>query len=119
MELSLKAIDQDNLACTLLHELAHRLVIGNGIDPPEGNAFIDARANYYMHRHIDLFLYDVFVDIVGKQAAKNEVYRESINPKSIYTKAWRWALSKDYKQRHKSFELIRRRYINSLGSLKI
>jgi len=52
MELSMQRDDEQGITCTLIHELAHRLVIGNGIDPPEGNKFIDAHANYYVHRHI-------------------------------------------------------------------
>ena len=72
MELSWTWVTQDGIGCTLIHELAHRLVIGNGIDPPEGNEFIESRANYYMHRHIYLFLYDVFVDVLGEQVAKKK-----------------------------------------------
>jgi hypothetical protein len=114
MELSMQRDDEQGITCTLIHELAHRLVIGNGIDPPEGNKFIDAHANYYVHRHIYLFLYDVYVDILGKEVAQTEVDRESTKPNSFYTKAWAWALAKSYDQRQQSFMSIKRRYIHNL-----
>ncbi len=110
MELSVQSVDERDIAYNLIHELAHRLVIGNGIDPPEGNKFIDTHANYYMHRHIDLFLYDVLVDILGVETAKSLVKQGSTNSHSIYAKAWKWAMTKDYSQRQKSFEQIKKRY---------
>jgi hypothetical protein len=54
------------------------------------------------------------VDILGKEVAQTEVDRESSEPNSFYTKAWAWALSKDYDQRQQSFMLIKRRYIHNL-----
>jgi hypothetical protein len=110
MELSMTWKTDDGIGCTLIHELAHRLVIGNGIDPPEGNDFIESRANYYMHRHIYLFLYEVFVDILGEKIAREEIERESKGRISSYAKAWTWAMAKDYDQRQKAFEQIKKRY---------
>lgn len=110
MELSMTWKTEDGIGCTLIHELAHRLVIGNGIDPPEDNEFVDAHANYYMHRHIYLFLYDVFVDILGEKVAREEIERESNGRISSYAKAWSWAMAKDYSQRQKAFGQIKKRY---------
>jgi hypothetical protein len=111
MELSKNCIDEESIGCTLIHELAHRLAIGNGIDSEEGNPFIESRANYYVHRHIYLFLYDVFVDILGQEAALKEVARESAYPNSFYTKAWQWCTSKNYQQRQLAFARLKKRYI--------
>ena len=110
MELSITWKTEDGIGCALIHELAHRLVIGNGIDPPEGNDFIESRANYYMHRHIYLFLYDVFVDVLGEKIAKEEIERESNGRISSYAKAWTWAMDKNYEQRQRSFKDIKIRY---------
>src|ERR1035437_2337122 len=111
MELSMTYKEQDSIACALIHELAHRLVIGNGIEPPEDNAFIKSHANYYMHKHIDLFLYDVFLDVLSKEAADYEVKRESVSPESFYAKAWKWALDMDYAERQVVFDRLKKRYI--------
>ncbi len=115
MRLSMDWADENTIGCTLIHELAHRLVIGNSIEPSEDNKFIKAHANYYMHRHIDLFLYDVYVDILGIKVAQDEVNRESGDPTSLYTKAWSWALTKNYSQRQQSFKLFKRRYVRNIS----
>ena len=110
MELSMTWKTEDGIGCTLIHELAHRLVIGNGIDPPDGNDFIESRASYYMHRHIYLFLHDVLVDVLGEKIAREEIERESNGRISSYAKAWSWAMAKNYKQRQKTFEQIKKRH---------
>jgi len=108
MELSMLCNDQQAVACTLIHELAHRLVIGNGIEPP--GSVTNNVNKYYLHRHIYLFLYDVFVDIVGEDIANEEVKRESVY-NDAYAKAWRWALAMNYNERQTVFNKLKRRYI--------
>jgi hypothetical protein len=109
MELSVKWVDENSIGCTLIHELAHRLVIGNGIELPEGTPHQDSHYNYFVHRHIYLFLYDVFVDVLGKEIAEAEVQRESAD-QGAYAKAWRWALAMSYRDRQNSFERLKKRY---------
>ena len=46
------------IGTNLLHELAHRLVIGNGIEPSETSKSAVSRANYHMHRHTKIDQYD-------------------------------------------------------------
>lgn len=86
-------------------------MIGNGIELPEGGAYQDSHYTYFVHRHIYLFLYDVYVDVLGKEAAAQEVKRESRDHDS-YAKAWTWALSMNYDERQAKFMKLKRRYIH-------
>lgn len=95
MELSSHRKTESRVGGNLIHELAHRLVIGNGID-------VDTDASvwkYHSHRHINLFLYDVWVDVLGKRAADQELKAERTNTFDYYRKAWDWALAKSYEER--------------------
>lgn len=76
----------------LMHELGHRLLGGNGLDEddvPELNAS--------SHSLLFLFLYDVWQDIIGKEAADKKVSLE--NRTEEYQKVWGWALGKTYQER--------------------
>ncbi|HVV66807.1 MAG TPA: hypothetical protein VHB72_01895 [Candidatus Saccharimonadales bacterium] len=108
MELSVKdaSYGDADVLCTIAHELAHRLVIGNGIEPLYGGP----KANYYMHRHIYLFLYDVLVDVAGKAVADGEVRLETEMSRPLYGKAWRWALAMTYEERQATFARLKKRY---------
>ncbi len=119
MDLSMTWNTKDEIGLTLIHELSHRLIIGNGIEPSTNSKHGDERYNYYVHRQLYLFLYDVYVDILGSEAADEEVRRESApGPKKYYGKAWKWALQKDYKQRQATFKRIKRYYLKNASIIK-
>ncbi len=89
----------------LVHELCHRIVVGNNIEVKSGksyNSWIFA-----IHKHIDLILYDVWVKLYGENFAKREIRYEislwtgkDISPYKI---AWDWALSMTKPERTKMF----------------
>lgn len=112
MELSMAYYDRAEVGCTLIHELAHRLVIGNGVELLEGSPYQDSHYTYLVHRHIYLFLYDVYVDILGKEVADQEVKRES-RDHDAYAKAWEWALAMNYDERHAKFIKLKQSYMRS------
>lgn len=91
----------------LIHELAHRLLISNGIVTKiEGHGYL---RNLIGHRRIYLFLYDVLIDVMGKARAEHEVQFEKDHLRKAFVDAWEWALSKSYKQRQQSLKWLRRR----------
>lgn len=90
---------------TLVHELCHRLVVGNNIKIKTGKTY----NNWTMaiHKHIDLILYDIWVGLYGESFAKKEIDYEislwtgkGISP---YKTAWDWALKMTKEQRQKEF----------------
>ena len=100
MELSINKVIMAEAGANLLHELAHRLVIGNGIDTnDEDRAWV-----YHCHRYIDLFLYDVWVDVLGKKAADKALSQERTNTYDYYRKAWDWAMSMSFEERQQKLK---------------
>lgn len=89
----------------LVHELCHRLVVGNNIEVKSGknyNSWIFA-----IHKHIDLILYDIWVTLYGENFAKREIKYEislwtgkGISPYKI---AWNFVLSLNKEERAKEF----------------
>ncbi len=110
MELSIENVTQDEIAYTLVHELSHRLVIGNGIQPSAKNDHARSRASYNMHRHIFLFLYDVMVDLIGADRASRCVANERALHVALYDKAWSWALDMTYDERQAAFSRLKKSY---------
>jgi hypothetical protein len=109
MKLSAQVHDEARVGATLIHELSHRLIIGNGIEPSSlPNA--RPRASYHMHRHIDLFLYDVLVDVLGKSTADDEVATEKSYSNMCYRLAWEWALKMNYTERQNALANLKQRY---------
>lgn len=109
MQLSAKHLTSRRVASTIMHELAHRLVIGNGIESSEATVAAKSRYNYYVHRHIYLFLYDVYSEILGKDEAMSEVSAEKLDGRQYYA-AWTWALAMNYPERQATLERLKRRY---------
>lgn len=101
MLLSIKRTDGIDIGGELMHELAHRLLIGNGI----AVSVEPTNWQYYSHRQIYLFLYDVWCDILGQDGANEAVKREKDLGYPFYNKAWEWAMSMTYEQRQ---EMIKR-----------
>jgi len=105
LQLKAKATINEKRAI-LIHELCHRLLVGNEIKLKG----IVNESNYSLivHKLVDLILFDIWVDLYGKEFANAQVEIEkkvwnknSLNP---YTKAWDWALSMSHEERQKEFK---------------
>lgn len=77
---------------TLVHELGHILLVDNKIIPSRMSS----------HQLLYLFLYEVWVNLFGKQFADEQVALEK-NRTEKYKTAWEWALSKTESDRKKLF----------------
>jgi hypothetical protein len=91
---------------TLTHELCHRLVVGNNIKIKAGKTYNSW--TLAIHKHIDLILYDIWVELYGEDFAKKEIGYEislwtgkGISP---YKTAWDWALKMIKQQRRQEFQ---------------
>jgi hypothetical protein len=76
---------------TLIHELSHRLLFNLKTQPDMDE-----------HQTIDLFLYDVWMDLYGEDFANKIVGIEKKRGEK-YQKAWEWALSYTKDQRVEKF----------------
>lgn len=91
---------------TLIHELCHRLLIGNKIKWEK----LNRENTYYLisHRPLNLFLYDALTDLYGENIAKENVDHEISlwNKKGIspYKIAWDWALGMTREERQIVFK---------------
>lgn len=84
---------------TLVHELGHRLIAQLRNRP----------ADLDEHRVLDLFLYDVWESLWGKDFADQQVIVESGRTGLYdYAGAWRWAMSLSKAERASRFADIRR-----------
>lgn len=73
---------------TLVHELSHRLLAGNGIVSLTNEGKMD---DLGLHKQIDLFLYDALCKLYGQEFADKQVeYEKNLQP--FYRQAWEWAL---------------------------
>ena len=80
---------------TFLHELSHRIVM-------EYSLYERAKKLYELndiHELIDLFLYDIIVELYGEEAANLRVEYESNFEDVIYKNSWHKALSFTFKER--------------------
>ena len=83
--------DEETKLATLIHELAHRLVHGHArlaiaSDPSEQQR--------RSHELIDLFLFDVWMELCGEAFARRQVEVES-ERRPVYREAWRVTLALD------------------------
>lgn len=103
MELTRHRTDEELIGINLIHELAHRLLSGNYIKYQDSNNYVYPEDYYVYHEHcyIDLFLHDVWTDVLGKEAADRALEAERNNGYPPYRKAWDWAMSKTYVERQK------------------
>ena len=93
---------------TILHELSHRIVM-------EYSLFEKAKKIYNLediHELIDLFLYDVIVELYGKEAANLRVEYESNFEDLIYKNSWDKALSFSYEDRQIMLKKIVKECLN-------
>jgi hypothetical protein len=92
----------------LVHELCHRIVVGNNIHVKTGKTYIDW--NIDIHKHIFLILHDIRVELYGENFEKKEVDFEislwdgkGISPYKI---AWDWALAMTREGRQKLWKKL-------------
>lgn len=89
----------------LVHELCHRLLSGNHIRIKFDN-YKDISLE--IHKVLNLILYDIWVEVYGAGLANKMVEWESKSRRSIYKKAWKWALGFDKKERKNEFNIFRK-----------
>lgn len=100
--LSLQAHASMNLKKgTLVHELCHRLLSGNGVRI-KAKKYKDLSLE--IHKVLNLMLYDCLIDLYGTDVAEETVAWESKS--RTYKKAWEWALSKNKKERNSLFKTM-------------
>ncbi len=88
----------------LVHELIHRLLIDNNF------WFKQKNFKQELHKVIDLILYDIWVDLLGEDGAKDNKKVEISYGDPAYKRAWEWALSFSKKERAKKFQEMREKY---------
>ena len=95
----------DQKEATLVHELLHRLLIDN-------NFWFDKKDTFHedIHKTIDLILYDIWVELLGKDLANKSKDIEIGYGDPTYKKAWDWALSFSKKQRELKFQGMTKKY---------
>lgn len=101
---------EDFKTCTLMHELAHRLLGGNALGPVSLGLIPDEDKPHpqfplYEHRHIYLFLYDSIKEAFGDGYAERCIKNETdLSP--TYDEAWNWAMGMSPTQRQRAVKLL-------------
>jgi hypothetical protein len=90
--------DEETKKATLVHELLHRISADYMLPIPEANDEISIG----LHKQIDLLLYDLWIELFGKDVADSQVKIESSRI-ATYKDAWDWALGLTKKQRQEKF----------------
>lgn len=91
------------LGRTLTHELGHILLDDNKIEvvvPKDGNL------SFGNHKLLDLILFDIWVELEGKEIALRRLEFEKRVNREYYSRAWDWALSMGKDERQKLFSKI-------------
>jgi hypothetical protein len=94
--------DAETKKAALVHELCHRLMLGNtlrDLNLKETAALLD-------HKVIDLILYDIWIDLWGKEVADRQV-RVEAKRQHLYKEAWQWALVLSRAERRAAFERLK------------
>jgi len=103
--LSLTASYPKNRKLSLLtHELVHRLISGNYIrlDLKEGQNIVNE-----VHKVMDLILYDVWVELEGKEYADMVVKLEcKYSITGVTKEIWKWVLSFSKEERASKFKTV-------------
>lgn len=98
-------ISVENKKGSLVHELCHRLLLGNNISiklPKD-------RYKYFIevHKPVMLILYDIWIELFGEDYAKKQIEYEisewDEEGTSPYKIVWDWALKMTKEQRQKEF----------------
>ena len=86
----------------LIHELLHRLFVGNDIEIP--NKKLNPKLE--IHKVLNLVLYDIWDELYGEEFANNQVEIESKFGSEAYVLAWKYALSLSSQERKEEFQKI-------------
>ncbi len=102
---------EDRKACTLMHELAHRLLGGNALGPVALGLVPDETVTHqnwqrYEHRHIYLFLQDTIREAFGPAYADRYAKEESSMDRDYYHEAWNWAMGMSFAERQRAIKLL-------------
>jgi len=92
---------------TLIHELCHRILVDNYF-----YIFDNKNLSEDIHKIIYLFLYDIWVDLLGKKIANESKDVEIGYGDTTYKNAWGWALSFDKEARKLKFKEMVEKYSN-------
>ena len=95
----------DQKLAVIVHELTHRLLIDNNFWFPDEKKF-----NEECHKTIDLILFDIWIDLFGKELAEKSKEIEINYGDPIYKRAWDWALSFTKEERIKQFNEMKDKY---------
>jgi hypothetical protein len=85
----------------LSHELAHRLLLGNGIEPPSGKLH-----NYYAHQYIDLFLHDSWGLFLSPEKVAILDSYEHYKEHPQFKRAWNWAMKMTLQERQRNLRRL-------------
>jgi hypothetical protein len=103
---------QQTKSITIIHELAHRLLGGNALEPVALGLIpnqAEPHPDYqeYEHRHTYLFEYDVVEKALGSEYASlcNEE-EERYNIDGPHDRAWEWAMSFTYEERQRILKVL-------------
>ncbi|HJQ09147.1 MAG TPA: hypothetical protein VJ836_06730 [Candidatus Saccharimonadales bacterium] len=100
MRLSAYKFSQEERLRVLSHELAHRLLLGNGIEA------YGKTSRFYDHYYIDLFLFDAWVQLYGAETAKQYVEQEQTGLLDAYGHAWKKSLALSFTERQETLRRI-------------
>ncbi len=90
--------DANTKKATLVHELLHRISEEYMLKLPIKGEDLTLG----LHKQIDLLLYDVWIELYGREFADTQVQNESSRTPT-YKEAWKWALSLSPGERHAKF----------------
>ena len=95
--------DEFNKKAALVHELCHRIFVGNKVRLP----MRDEPKVLLAHRVVDLVLYDILVELYGEDFAKKNVEIESTRSRE-YAQAWEWAMNMSKEDRQEQFQELKK-----------
>lgn len=92
---------------SLIHELCHRLLAGNGVGVHRSVTTADLVDEVELHKELDLILYDVWCALYGEEFAVRQVDVERAR-RPIYKHAFDWALLHSRQEREQLFRQLPR-----------
>jgi len=105
------SMSTDQRKRALIHELCHRILIGNGIEKvtKDLTSFVEIQGGRLnSHVLIDLIFFDILEELYGYDFAmdcvKYEIYAWGSETDNIYKDAWDWALKLTKEERQNEFK---------------
>jgi hypothetical protein len=97
--------ESDYKKAVLMHELSHRLLMDNKFIIPRA-----PDATEQVHKIIDTFLYDAWVDVLGEEIADKAKEKELSYNNQPYINAWNWTMSFSEEERKIELEKMKQKY---------